>query len=169
MRPGRTGWCSSATAGSSTTPAAAPTRIRCWPRSRPDERPGAGPPAFARRRPRRDERPPSGGALATTVGLIRSETARDLRTLTAAGARRRTRRALTASTAGALALAGALLGAAGAYLALLAWHHRDAQWLTPVPLTNLAAILAGLPLLAYLGAWVLAGREPATLARPALE
>jgi hypothetical protein len=46
------------------------------------------------------------GVLAMTVGLIRSETARDLRTLTAAGARRRTRRALTAATAGALALCG---------------------------------------------------------------
>jgi len=42
------------------------------------------------------------GILATTVGLVRSETAGDLRTLTATGARRRTRRAITAATAGAL-------------------------------------------------------------------
>jgi hypothetical protein len=44
------------------------------------------------------------------VGLIRGEAAGDLRTLTAA-------------TGGALALLGVLLGAAGAYLALLAGYH----------------------------------------------
>src|SRR5215207_7009959 len=42
--------------------------------------------------------------LAMTVGLIRSETAGDLRTLTAAGATSRVRRTLTAATAGGLAL-----------------------------------------------------------------
>ncbi|HEY6499438.1 MAG TPA: FtsX-like permease family protein, partial [Streptosporangiaceae bacterium] len=42
------------------------------------------------------------GVLALSVGLIRSETASDLRTLTATGASGRTRRALTAVTAGAL-------------------------------------------------------------------
>jgi hypothetical protein len=39
------------------------------------------------------------GVLAMTVGLIRSETAGDLRTLTATGAGRRTRRTLTGATA----------------------------------------------------------------------
>ena len=53
--------------------------------------------------------------LALTVGLIRSESAGDLRTLTATGADSRIRRTLTATTAGALALLGALLGVAGAY------------------------------------------------------
>src|SRR4029078_12583721 len=48
--------------------------------------------------------------LAMTVGLIRSESAGDLRTLTATGATSRIRRTLTATTAGALALLGALLG-----------------------------------------------------------
>ena len=46
--------------------------------------------------------------LAMTVGLIRSESAGDLRTLTATGATSRIRRTLTATTAGALALLGAL-------------------------------------------------------------
>ncbi len=47
------------------------------------------------------------GVLAMTVGLIRSESAGDLRALTATGASSRTRRTLTAATAGALALLGA--------------------------------------------------------------
>ena len=63
--------------------------------------------------------------LAMTVGLIRSESAGDLRTLTAAGATSRIRRTLTATTAGALALLGALLGVAGAYVVLAAMYHDD--------------------------------------------
>jgi putative ABC transport system permease protein len=109
------------------------------------------------------------GVLATTVGLIRSETARDLRTLAAAGARRRTRRTLTAATAGALALLGAVLGTLGAYLALLAWYHRDPHWLGHLPMAHLAAILVGLPVVAFTGAWLLAGREPPLLARQPME
>ena len=52
--------------------------------------------------------------LAMSVGLIRSETAPDLRTLTATGASGATRRAITAATAAALGLLGAILGMAGA-------------------------------------------------------
>ena len=44
--------------------------------------------------------------VAMAIGLLRGEAAADLRTLTATGATSRTRRALTASTAGALALLG---------------------------------------------------------------
>ena len=50
------------------------------------------------------------GVLAASVGLIRSETARDLRTLTATGASPATRRMITAATAAALGLLGAVLG-----------------------------------------------------------
>ena len=107
--------------------------------------------------------------LAMTVGLIRSESARDLRTLTATGARRRTRRAITAATAGSLALAGTLIGTACAYLALLAWYHRDVHWMADPPVRNLAAILVGLPLVAYVGGWLLAGREAPGIARQPLE
>ena len=46
--------------------------------------------------------------LAMSVGLIRSETASDLRTLAATGASSYTRRALTSATAGSLALLGAV-------------------------------------------------------------
>jgi hypothetical protein len=73
------------------------------------------------------------GVLAMTVGLIRSETARDLRTLAATGASSMTRRSLTSATAGALALLGALLGTAGAYLALLAWCRSQLHLLSPSP------------------------------------
>lgn len=109
------------------------------------------------------------GVLAMTVGLIRSETARDLHTLTAAGARRGTRRALTAATAGALALLGAVIGTTGTYLALLAWYHREPHWLGHVPVLDLAAILVGLPVVAYAGGWLLAGKEAPTLARQPLD
>jgi putative ABC transport system permease protein len=109
------------------------------------------------------------GVLAMTVGLIRSETARDLRTLTAAGARRRTRRTLTAVTAGALALCGAIIGTACAYLALLAWYHREVHWLAHPPMLDLAAILVGLPIVAYLGGWLLAGRDVRMIARRPLD
>jgi putative ABC transport system permease protein len=109
------------------------------------------------------------GVLAMTVGLIRSETANDLRVLAAAGANSRTRRALTGWTAGALALLGALLGTAGAYLALVAWHRSDLHPLTHVPMVNLLLIVIGLPLAATIGGWLLAGREPPAIARRPLE
>jgi len=109
------------------------------------------------------------GVLAMTVGLIRSETARDLRTLTATGARRRTRRALTAATAAALALLGVVIGACCAYLALAAWYHRELHWLGHVPVLDLAVILVGLPVLAYAGGWLFAAKEIPTSARQAAD
>src|SRR5262249_21255417 len=71
--------------------------------------------------------------LAMTVGLIRSESAGDLRTLTATGATSRIRRTLTATTAGALALLGALLGVAGAYVLLVALYYDDLGYLSDLP------------------------------------
>jgi putative ABC transport system permease protein len=110
------------------------------------------------------------GVLAMTVGLIRSETAGDLRTLTATGASGGKRRALTAATAGTLALAGALLGTASAALAALAWAHASlSTTFGHVPLPDLAIVLAGLPLTAVLGGWLLAGREQPAIARQPLE
>jgi putative ABC transport system permease protein len=109
------------------------------------------------------------GVLAMTVGLIRSESARDLRTLTATGATSSTRRTLTGATAGALALLGALLGTAGAYAALLAWHRSNLHVLTHVPVGNLLIILVGLPLIATTAGWLLAGREPSAMARQPID
>ena len=109
------------------------------------------------------------GILAMTVGLIRGEAAGDLRTLTATGATSGIRRTLTAVTSGALALFGVLLGAAGAYLALLAGYNDDLGALGQVPVAHLAVIVIGLPLTAAAVGWLLAGREPSTLARQPLE
>jgi putative ABC transport system permease protein len=109
------------------------------------------------------------GILAMTIGLIRGEAAGDLRTLTATGATGRTRRTLTAATSSALALLGALLGTGGAYLALTAGYDNDLGSLSRVPLPQLTVILAGLPLVAATGGWLLAGRQPPALARQPLE
>jgi putative ABC transport system permease protein len=108
------------------------------------------------------------GVLAMTVGLIRSETAADLRTLTATGAGGGTRRTLTAATAAALALLGGILGTATAYLALVAWHWHHVGYLGHPPYANLAVLVLGLPVAALAGGWLL-GRTPATIARRPLE
>lgn len=107
--------------------------------------------------------------LAMTVGLIRSESGRDLRTLTATGATSNTRRMITAVTAGALALLGVLLGAMAAYLALVAGYLSDLDPLKHVPLMHLTVMLIGLPLLATAAGWLVSGREPSAVARTALD
>jgi putative ABC transport system permease protein len=107
--------------------------------------------------------------LAMTVGLIRGESAGDLRTLTAAGATSRIRRMLTAATAGALALLGALLGVAGAYVILTALYHDDLGYLSDVPIFYLALAIVGVPLAAAAAGWLLACREPPAIARQVIE
>jgi putative ABC transport system permease protein len=107
--------------------------------------------------------------LAMTVGLIRSESAGDLRTLTATGATSRIRRTLTATTAGALALLGAILGVAGAYVVLAALYYDDLGYLSDVPVLYLALAVLGVPLAAAAAGWLLAGREPPAIARPVIE
>jgi putative ABC transport system permease protein len=109
------------------------------------------------------------GVLATTVGLIRGEGANDLRTLTATGAPRRVRRTLTATTAGALAMLGAALGLVGAYVGLVAVLHHNLDALRGVPVVHLAVIAVGLPLLASVAGWLLAGRQPRSFARRGLD
>ncbi len=107
--------------------------------------------------------------LAMTVGLIRSETAGDLRTLTAAGATSRIRRTLTAVTAGSLALLGALLGVAGAYVVVAAIYLDDLGYLSRIPVLYLVLMVIGIPWAAIAAGWLLAGREPPAIARPAIE
>ncbi len=112
--------------------------------------------------------------LAMSVGLIRSETANDLRTLAATGASSYTRRTLTAATAGALGLAGAVLGTFAGYVGVIGWLrssslHGGLSSLANVPVPNLLAILVGLPLLAAAVGWLLAGRRPPMLARQPIE
>jgi putative ABC transport system permease protein len=108
--------------------------------------------------------------LAMTVGLIRGEAAADLRTLTATGAAGRTRRAISASTAGAMGLTGALLGTGVAYLAVLClFRSQLSQRMADVPVLDLVLVLAGLPIVAATGAWLLGGREPPAVARQPIE
>ena len=114
------------------------------------------------------------GILAMSVGLIRSETAGDLRTLAAAGASSSTRRTLTAVTAGALGLLGAVLGTVAGYIGVIGWIRNNSlnggiSALTSVPLENLLMILVGMPLLAAVAGWLLAGRQPAAMAHQPLE
>jgi putative ABC transport system permease protein len=109
------------------------------------------------------------GIVAMTVGLVRTETAGDLRTLTAVGAPGRARRALAGVTGGALALLGAILGTAGAYAGLSAGYADDLGALRPVPVVNLLIIAVGVPIAATVTAWLLAGREPSTLTRNPIE
>ena len=109
------------------------------------------------------------GVLAACVGLIRSETAPDLRTLTATGASPATRRTITAATAAALGLLGAILGLAFALAASVVWAHAGLSALFgDVPLADVLILLLGLPLAAAGGGWLLAGREPEVIARQPL-
>ena len=113
------------------------------------------------------------GILAMTIGLIRSETARDLRTLTATGASSFTRRELTAATAFALALGGAVLGTVAAYVAAVgyAWDNPldGLSGLSSVPARQLLIICVGMPVVAAVVGWLLAGREPSVISRQPLE
>jgi putative ABC transport system permease protein len=113
------------------------------------------------------------GILAMSIGLVRSETATDLRTLTATGAGVAARRTLTAATAGALALTGAVVGTAGGYLAAIGFFRTSKldqlSELDSVPVASLLWILVGLPLIAVVVSWLLAGREPRVIARQPLE
>ena len=110
------------------------------------------------------------GVLVMSVGLVRSETSGDLRTLAATGASSRIRRSITSATAGAIGLLGAILGAAGATAAGVAWA-RSSLTVTfgDFPVLDLLAVLAGLPLVAAVGGWLLAGRQPQVIARQPLE
>jgi len=113
------------------------------------------------------------GILAMSIGLIRSETASDLRTLTATGASSLTRRELTAATAFALALGGAVLGTVAAYVAAIgyAWSNPldGLSELSSVPTEQLLFILVGMPVVAAVIGWLMAGREPSAISRQPLE
>jgi len=113
------------------------------------------------------------GILAMSIGLIRSETASDLRTLTATGASSMTRRELTAATAFALALGGAVLGTVAAYVAAIGYASDNRldglSELSNVPTMNLLLIVVGMPVIAAAVGWLLAGREPPAISRQPLE
>jgi putative ABC transport system permease protein len=104
------------------------------------------------------------GIVAMTIGLIRSEVAGDLRILAATGATGGIRRTVTASTAGVLGLLGVILGIAGTYAALGAVYSDDLARLGTVPVPQLVTLAAGLPLVAALAGYLLAGPTPDRLA-----
>jgi putative ABC transport system permease protein len=109
------------------------------------------------------------GILAMSIGLIRSETAGELRTLTATGASSRTRRTLTAVTAGGLAFLGALLGTVAAYIGLAGWFYSNSlegglsDIIDHIPWSNLVLIVIAMPAVAMIIGWMLAGRDPTTI------
>jgi putative ABC transport system permease protein len=109
------------------------------------------------------------GILAMSIGLIRSETAGELRILVATGASSQTRRSLTAATAGALAFIGAVVGTAAAYIALIGFSRNSnldgLSSLTSVPVLNLLLIPLAMPALAAMVAWLVAWREPPGVSR----
>jgi putative ABC transport system permease protein len=112
--------------------------------------------------------------LAMSVGLIRSETASDLRTLAATGASSNSRRTLTAATAGALGLLGAVLGTFAGYVGVIGWIRDNSlnggiSSLGNVPIQNLLVILVGMPLVAAAAGWVLGGRQPAAMTQQPIE
>jgi putative ABC transport system permease protein len=111
--------------------------------------------------------------LGMSVGLVRSEANRDLRTLSATGASGTTRCVLVATTAAALGFTGALIGIVGGYLAAIGFARSNSldglSSLDSIPLANLLLILIGMPLIAAAISWLLALREPASIARRPLE
>jgi putative ABC transport system permease protein len=113
------------------------------------------------------------GILAMSVGLLRSETASDLRMLTATGAGSTARRAISATTAAALALIGAVVGIVAGYIAAIGFFRTSQldtlSSLGSIPVANLLLILVGMPLVAVIGGWLLAGSEPSAIGRRPLD
>ena len=112
--------------------------------------------------------------LAMSVGLLRSETASDLRILAATGASSFMRRNITAATAGALAFLGAILGTIAGYVGVIGWFMSSAQGggissISNAPVESLVMILVAMPLLATLLGWLLAGRNQPNMARQPIE
>ncbi|MGH9016525.1 MAG: FtsX-like permease family protein [Acidimicrobiales bacterium] len=114
------------------------------------------------------------GILGMSVGLVRSETAGDLRTLAATGATSITRRTLTAVTAAALGFLGALLGTLGGYVGMIGWLRSNSlnggiAALGNIPASYLLLILFGMPAFAAAVSWLVAGRDMSAIALQPLE
>jgi putative ABC transport system permease protein len=109
------------------------------------------------------------GVIAIALFLLRIQTTRDQRILTAVGAPRRARRQIAATTATVLAALGALLGITGAYITLLLAYSDTLNRLSNIPWTALTTIGLGIPVLALATARLTAGRQPPSINRPAIE
>ena len=76
---------------------------------------------------------------------------------------------ITAATAAALGLLGAILGVADV-VAGLAWARSSLSVMFgDVPLTDVLILVPGLPLIAAGAGWLLAGREPKVISRQPLD
>jgi putative ABC transport system permease protein len=66
-----------------------------------------------------------------------------------------------------------VIGIAGGYLAAIGFFRNNQldglHALTSIPVANLLWILAGMPLIAVVVSWLLAGRQPSAMARQPLE
>ena len=66
-----------------------------------------------------------------------------------------------------------MIGIAGGYLAAIGFFRSDQldglPSLSSIPVSNLLAILVGMPLAAVVIGWLVAGREPAGMSRQPLE
>ncbi|MFN2563037.1 MAG: ABC transporter permease [Jatrophihabitans sp.] len=109
------------------------------------------------------------GVLVLTVGLVRAESARHDQALSALGAGRRTRRAISAWTAGSLAVLAAGSGTAVAYVATVAFFRNQlSERMSNPPVLDLLAVLIGLPVAAALGGWIFSGRRVKLVPRPVI-
>jgi putative ABC transport system permease protein len=62
-----------------------------------------------------------------------------------------------------------VLGTTGAYVALVAAYRSQLSRLWPLPAAELLWLAVGVPVAAASAGWLLAGREPRTFARQALD
>jgi putative ABC transport system permease protein len=69
-----------------------------------------------------------------------------------------------------IGLLGAVLGTAAAAIAAVAWAKSSlSATFGGIPAIDFLLILVGVPTVAAFGGWLLAGREPAAIARQPLE
>ncbi len=107
--------------------------------------------------------------IAIALVLLRLQTTRDQQILTAVGASSRTRRAIGAATATALAVLGTILGVTGAYATLVLAYSDTLHRLGNIPWTALASICVGVPALALVATWFTASRQPRAINRPVID
>ena len=104
--------------------------------------------------------------LAMTIGLIRAETAGDVRTLTAVGASSRTRRRVTAATPAPSPSWRSSSARPSAYAAVFAGYTPETGAARNIPVTHLVIVAVGFPLRRSCGV-LAARRTPAAPHRPA--
>ena len=103
--------------------------------------------------------------LGATLMLFRGEGVEDARLMTMLGARSWTRRAVAGSTAGLLALAGAVLALPLGYLGLIIARASESEAPFVIPWSTLAITLVAFPLVATLVTGALSGERSQAIAQ----